>query len=84
MLSRLHEHVEQEETRWARRTADLERQVDAARRQLQDRDRLEQARSGGDAVKNRRRKQQQQLRRKSSPNGGGSGKRNGDSAAVSK
>lgn len=70
MLSRLHEHVEQEETRWARRTADLERQVDAARRQLQDRDRQEQARGGGGAGKSRRRRQQQQ-RRKSSPSSGG-------------
>lgn len=37
MLSRLHGHVEQEETRWSTHAADLQRQLDEAHRQLDNR-----------------------------------------------
>lgn len=37
MLSRLHGHVEQEETRWSTHAADLQQQLDEARRQLDNR-----------------------------------------------
>lgn len=37
MLSRLHGHVECEESRWSRHSADLQRQLDEARRQLDER-----------------------------------------------
>lgn len=37
MLSRLHGHVEQEESRWSQHVAELQQQLDEARRQLDDR-----------------------------------------------
>jgi hypothetical protein len=37
MLSRLHGHVEREESRWSQHASDLQRQLDEAHRQLNDR-----------------------------------------------
>lgn len=37
MLSRLHGHVEREESRWSMHVEDLQQQLDEARRQLDDR-----------------------------------------------
>lgn len=37
MLCQLHGHVEREESRWSRYSAELQRQLDEARRQLDER-----------------------------------------------
>lgn len=37
MLSRLHGHVEREESRWSQHAANLQRQLDEANRQLDNR-----------------------------------------------